>query len=117
MTIIKGGKKITVEAAQDDLNIILEDILRDGKPSTQSLNQLEYDVELLTEMLEKTDDQTDAHNIANIINLIERILKEYRQSTSPIRVSREDKDRLKAIGSTYPKALKIVLDFWDEHHA
>lgn len=116
MVVIKNSEKITIDSSQDDLNIILEEILTNGRPSRKSLDQLEYDLEVLNEQLDQTKDDTYAHNIAQLIELIERVLKEYLQTTGPIRVNRFDRDRLNAIGPTQPKALSKVLDFWDEHH-
>jgi hypothetical protein len=44
------------------LNIILEEMLQNPNktPKRESLDQLEYDLTMLTELLEKTDDQNDA---------------------------------------------------------
>ena len=107
---------IALESSQDDLNIILEELLIKGKPSKQSLDQLEYDLKQLNKELSKGKNEDVAHNITQSINLIDRILKKYRQSTSPIRITRENKDRLHDLDATYDLAITTLLDFYDENH-
>ena len=116
--MIKNGEKITVESVQDDLNIMLEELLKNPNefPRTKSMEQLEYDLNCLNKLLEKSEDQNDAANITNKINLIKRILKTYRAASSPIRISRYNKDRLNEIGCGYNVTITALLDFWDEHH-
>lgn len=116
MTRIKGSENIIINDVQDDLNIILEEILIKGRPGGQSLDQLEYDLEQLKQVdLNTFKHEEEAENCVRILNLVEKILKEYRQSTSPIRITRENKDRLKDIDRTYDKAILRLLDFYDEH--
>lgn len=116
--IIEGGEKITIESVQDDLNIIQEEILKNPNkiPSSKSLDQLEYDKLMLDELLGRNNEDPNDSKIVNMTNLIERILRTYRVEKSPIRISREKKNRLKEIGSDYENALGILLDFWDEKH-
>ncbi len=104
-----------IESSQNDLNILLEQILAQGRPSHQNLDQLENDLEELNIELNKTKDKDIAHNISNLIHLIESIIKKYRQTTGSIRITRENKEQLRDLGATYDLAITKLLDFYDKN--
>ncbi|AEG18662.1 hypothetical protein [Methanobacterium paludis] len=112
---------IILPAVQDDLNIVLEEILKNEKPSKQSLDQLEYDLDQLKNKLENAT-VDEAHEISNSINLIERLLKTYRkaeEATSPIRIKRSTKRCLKnleypgKINEGYDDAINFLINFYE----
>lgn len=111
--IIKGSEKQIITGVQDDLNIVLESFITRGRPDRQDLDQLEYDLTLL----EKIDlnNVEDTEEVVNLTELVRRIIQEYRQTTSPIRVNRENKHRLREVGATYNIGLTILLDFYEEY--
>ena len=115
--MIENREKITAESVQDDLNIILEELIKNPNkiPNSQSLDQLEYDLDCLKDLLNNVEDPNDSQ-IPNLINLINRILKTYRVDLSPIKVSRFNKNRLRSIKVGYNDALGTVLDFYEKNH-
>lgn len=115
--MITYGEKNTIESVQDHLNTILEELLKNPNktPKTVSMEQLEYDLISLRKILDREEDQNNAANIVNKINLIQRILKTY-QDPSLINISRYNKNRLKEVACGYNVAINALLDLWDEHH-
>jgi flagellar biosynthesis/type III secretory pathway chaperone len=106
----------TPESVQNGLNTVLQQILTQGKPSHQNLDQLEKDIVKLNIELKNTEDQDVSQNISNLIHLIESILKKYRKATAAIQITRENKKKLHDIAATYDQAITHLLEFYDNNH-
>jgi len=107
-----------IQNAQDDLNIILDEILNKKRPSERSLDQIEYQQELLEKQLASATID-EAHEIANILKTIEQVLRIYRtkkDELKSIKVTDENKIRLNKIDKTANMALSKILDFWEDNH-
>ena len=75
-----------LSAVQNDLNSVLEELLKKEKPSKKNISQLEYDLHLLYDLIEKPEDIDENHEIPNLTKLVERVIKAYKiEPTSPIR--------------------------------
>jgi putative transposon-encoded protein len=81
MTAIKNTEWILIDAAQDTLNIFLEDLLSERGIQDKTISQLEYELEKLNETLNVTEDDTYAHTIAQLIELIELALQKYNNDS------------------------------------
>ena len=107
-------------AVQDDLNSVLEELLKKEKPSKKNISQLEYDISLLNDLIEKTNDVDEAHEISNIIKLVERVVKTYKvEPTSPIKIKLSNKKRLKRLGTsgdTYDSILEKLMNSYDKNN-
>jgi hypothetical protein len=75
--MIKNTENITLQSAQDDLCIVLEEILTRGRPSTESMAQIEYAQEQLTKLISTVESVDVAHNAANLLKTINIVLNTF----------------------------------------
>lgn len=72
-------KTIIIEQTRDNLLIILQELITTSNISEKSLSQLEYDSELLTEILTNCDNVDDSQVVAELLQLINQVFKYSRQ--------------------------------------
>lgn len=104
--------------AKDDLNIVLDEILKSKRPSQKSLDQLEHVKEQLEKELNTVKDENTSAEIIDILNLINSVLKIYqseKDKLSSVKIREETKIRLNKIANTYDEGITKLLDLYDEN--
>lgn len=118
---MENKRKMLLDSVRDDLNITLEEILLNEKPSRESLDQLEYDLDKLKKLIVTMQDLDESQEINNILQTVEKVLNAYTQgqeTTSPIRIKRSTKQRIHKLGTVkdnYDTVIVRLLDFYEEN--
>lgn len=82
--MIEGTENILIDSAQDTLCIVLEEILTRGRPSDNTMAQVEYSQEQLTKTISSVESVDTAHNIANLLKTVNIVLNTFNDDNYSI---------------------------------